>query len=186
MNDTELDRLLDTWEAPAPPASLRKVLRARFPRAERRSFARPLRWALAIAVASVTLAIGMEQSGANPWDFRIVRCLNRLYEDFLDGLAARQASSTVAMIRQSAPKAYVDGELVAPLEYGHAAMMHVEVPGEGTYWIIAYSRAQAGWVESGRIHGNVIEFRAGSKHVRIECNRPIVDSDLPVFTIRRP
>jgi hypothetical protein len=43
-----------------------------------------------------------------------------------------------------------------------------------------------GWVEAGRIHGNVIEFQAGSKQVRIECDRPIVDSDRPVFVMRRP
>ena len=34
-----------------------------------------------------------------------------------------------------------------------------------------------GWVEAGRIHRNVIEFQAGSKQVRIECDKPIVDSD---------
>jgi len=34
-------------------------------------------------------------------------------------------------------------------------------------------------------NGNVIEFRTGGKQVRIECNKPIVDSDRPVFAIRR-
>ena len=117
MNDTELDQLLETWEAPTSPPSLRRNLRARFPRTERRSFARPLRWVLAIAVASATLAIGMEQSGANPWDFQIVRCLNRLYEGFMEGLAARQASNMVNRILQSEPKVYVDGQLVAPSRF---------------------------------------------------------------------
>jgi hypothetical protein len=56
MNDTELDRLLDTWETPEPPPSLREGLRARFPQADRPRFARPLGWVLVIAVASVTLA----------------------------------------------------------------------------------------------------------------------------------
>jgi hypothetical protein len=32
----------------------------------------------------------------------------------------------------------------------------------------------------------VIEFQAGGKQVRIECNQAIVDSDRPVFTMRRP
>ena len=61
MNDTELDRLLDTWEAPAPLPSLREGVRGRFPRAEPRRF-RPLGWMLAIVVASAALAIGTGQS----------------------------------------------------------------------------------------------------------------------------
>jgi len=32
--------------------------------------------------------------------------------------------------------------------------------------------------------GNVIEFRAGGKQVRIECNK-IVDRERPVFALRR-
>src|SRR5208337_4084981 len=88
MNDSELDGLLESWEAPAPPASLREGLRARFPRAERRGFARPLRWALAIAVASATLGIGMEQMGESGWDFRLVQVLNQMYEHVVEGLEA--------------------------------------------------------------------------------------------------
>jgi hypothetical protein len=186
MNDTELDRLLYAWEAPVPPPSLREGLRARFPRPEQRRFARPLRWVLVIAVASATLAIGMEQSGENPWDFRLVRVLNRLYEGAVEGFEAWRATSIVAQIRHSEPKVYVDGQLVAPLEYGPAARMDVQVPGEGVYSIISYPGGLTGWVEAGHIHGSVIEFRAGSKQVRIDCNKPIVDSDRPVFAMRRP
>jgi hypothetical protein len=148
---------------------------------------------LVIAVASVTLAVGMGQSGENPWDIRVVRVLNQLYENSLEGLEAWQATSIVAQVRQSEPKVYVDGQLVAPLKYGHAASMDVQVPGDGVYSIISYPipshRADGGltgWVEAGQIHGNVIEFRAGSKQVRIECNKPIVDSDRPVFAMHRP
>jgi hypothetical protein len=193
MNETELDRLLDSWTAPAPPASLREGLRARFPRAERRRFTRPLRWGLVIATASIMLAIGMGQNLKNPWDFPVVRVLNQLYENFLDGLEAWQSSGIVARVRQSEAKVYVEGQLVAPLKYGPAASMHVQVPGDGVYLITSYPmpRHQAdgrptGWVEAGHIHGNVIEFQAGSKQVRIECNKPIVDSDRPVFTLRQP
>jgi hypothetical protein len=71
--------------------------------------------------------------------------------------------------------------------------MDVQVPGEGVYSIISYPmrshRADGGltgWVEAGRIHGNVIEFQAGGAQVRIECDKPIVDSDRPVFALRRP
>jgi hypothetical protein len=201
MNDTELDQLLDTWETPAPPPTLREGLLARFPRAERRRFARPLGWVLVIAVASVMLAIGMGQSGENLWDFRIDHALNQLYENFLKGLEAWQATSIVAQIQRSEPKVYVDGQLVAPLKYGPGARMDVQVPGDGVYSIVSYTmlshrsdpkfshRADTsltGWVEAGQIHGNLIEFQAGSRRVRIECNKPIVDSDRPVFAIRQP
>jgi hypothetical protein len=193
MNDTELNRLLDTWDAPAPPSSLREGLRARFPRAERRRFGRPLGWVLAITVASVTLAIGMAQSEENPRDFRIVRVLNQLYDHFLEGLEAWRATSIVAQIRQSEPKVYVDGQLVAPLKFGPAARMDVQVPGDGVYSVISYPMPShqadgrlTGWVEAGHIHGNVIEFQAGSRQVRIECDKPIADSDHPVFAMRRP
>jgi hypothetical protein len=193
MNDTELDQLLDTWEPPATPPSLREGLRARFPRAERPRFARPLGWVLVTAVVSVTLAIGMGRSGENPRDFKIVRVVNQLYENFLGGLGAWRASSIVAQIRQSEPKVYVDGQLVAPLKYGPAATMDVQVPGEGVYSITSYPmpshRADGGltgWVEAGSIHGNLIEFQAGGKRVHIECSKPIVDFDRPVFARRRP
>lgn len=138
MNDTELDRLLDVWKAPAPPPSLREGLRERFPRPERRRFSRRLRWVWVIAFASATLAIGMEQSGENFWDYRIVRVLNWLYEGFFEGFEARLATSRVARIRQSEPKVDVEGQLAAPLEYGPAARMDVHVPGDGVYSIISY------------------------------------------------
>jgi hypothetical protein len=70
--------------------------------------------------------------------------------------------------------------------------MNVLVPGEGLYSITSFPVAErradghaTGWVEAGHIHGNVIEFRTGGKQVRIECNKPIVDSDRPVFAMRR-
>jgi hypothetical protein len=193
MNDTELDRLLDTWEAPAPPPSLRAGVQVGFPRAERRRFPRPLGWVLVFVVASAALAIGMEQSELNPWDFQFVRVLNRIYEGFMESFEARRATYIRDQIRQSQPKVYVNGHLVAALQYGPAASMDVQVPGEGVYSIISYPmRSQradggpTGWVEAGRIHGNVIEFHAGSNQVRIECDRSIVDSDRPVFATRRP
>jgi len=120
MNETDLDRLLNTWEAPAPPASLRQGLRMRFPRAERRSFARPLRWAFVLALASAVLAIGIDQSD-NAWDFRLVRVFNRYYELVIEGFEAWRATSIVTQIRQSEPKVYVDGQLVAHWSMAPAA-----------------------------------------------------------------
>jgi hypothetical protein len=186
MNDTELDLMLDTWEAPAPPPSLREDLRARFPEVERRRFPRPLRWVLAIAIASAMLVIGMEQSGESVWGSRLIQHVNHLYAHFMEALEVRRASSIRDQIQQSAPKVYVNGQLAAPLEYGHAATMYVHVPGDGVYSFISYTPGLNGWVEAGRIHGNVVDFRAGSSQVRIECNQPIVDSDRPVFARRLP
>jgi hypothetical protein len=185
MNDTELDRLLDTWEAAPPPRTMREGLRARFPRTERRRLARPVTWVLVLAAASAVLAIGMEQSGGHPRDLQLARVFGRLYEGIIQSVEAWQATSIVARIRQADPKVYVDGQLGPPLEYGHAATLAVRVPGEGVYSIISY-RGLTGWVEAGNIHGSVIEFRVGSRRVRIECNKPIVDSDRPVFARRQP
>ena len=88
-------------------------------------------------------------------------------------------------MRQSDPKVYVDEQLVSPPSYGPAAKINVLVPGEGVYSIISVP-GLAGWVENGRIHGSVIEFKAGNKQVRIECNKPIAQSDLPIFVRHRP
>ena len=64
--------------------------------------------------------------------------------------------------------------------------MEVYVPAEDTYSIISYRGKMRGWTEAGVIHGSVIEFQVERKRVRIECNRPIVDSDRLVFVMRRP
>ena len=186
MNDTELNRLLNTWVAPVPPPSLRQGLRAQFPPPKRRRFARPLRWVLVGTVAMATLAVGMGQTGGKFSDAPLVRAINRLYEDLLGGIEAWRATSLTARVRLADPKVYVDGELAGPLKYGHAATMYLKVPGEGEYFIISYRNGLASWVEAGHIHGSVIEFQAGGKTVRIECNREIVDADLPVFVMRRP
>ena len=82
----------------------------------------------------------------------------------------------MARIRQSDPRVYADGQLLPPLEYGHAATMVVRVPGEGVYSIISYPGGLTGWVEAGHIHGSVIEFKAGSRQIRIEYNKSVVGS----------
>lgn len=189
MNDTELDQLLDTWRAPAPPRSLREGLRARLPQGEKRRL--PWRWVLALAAVSALLALGVAQNAGSSWNYRLVRVwsgLSQWYEDFLVGLETRQASTIVAQIRQSNPQVYVDGQLAPPLEYGPAARMDVQVPGDGVYSIVVYSivSGRGGWAEAGRMHGSVIEFQVGGRQVRIECSRPIVDSERPVFVRRRP
>lgn len=198
MNDNELDRLLDLWEAPPPTRSFRDGLRARFPRTHRPGFARPRRWAVAILLASVAFAVALAggaaiaQSSDNLSD-SFFRTLNHLHRKLLEGWQAGRAESIATRIAESQPKVFVDGRLIAPLEFGPAATMNVQIPGEGVYSVTAYPVARrtadgrpTGWVEAGRMSGNVIEFGAGGKQVRIECNKPIVDSDRPVFAIHRP
>jgi hypothetical protein len=181
MNDTELDLLLDTWEAPLTPASLREGLQTRFPRPERRINFRRLRWGLGLAVASVTLTFAVAQTGNVEW----VRPLSQMIDNLRDTLEAWRTGGLVARIRESEPKVYVDGQLAAPLKFRRAKTMEVEVPGEGVYSIFLYYRKPDGWIEAGRVHGNAIEFQVGSKRVRIECNGAITDSELPVFVRRQ-
>jgi hypothetical protein len=126
-------------------------------------------------------------------DSAIVQFLNHLYENFLEGREVRRVEILVAKIKQSDPKVYVDGRLIGPPEYGLGKTMNVQVPGEGLYStsLFRYTRLRnavgrpTGWIEAGHIHGNVIEFQAGSKEVRIECDQPIADRDGPVFIMRR-
>jgi hypothetical protein len=59
MNDTELDQLLDTWQAPVPSPSLRRTtLSGLPPRPPRRVFGLPLRWVVAAALSAGGFAIG--------------------------------------------------------------------------------------------------------------------------------
>jgi hypothetical protein len=59
MNDTELHELLDTWKAPAAPASLRAGLRSRLAaRKARTSIRVPVRWLAAFSLAAGALAFG--------------------------------------------------------------------------------------------------------------------------------
>ncbi|HKE22352.1 MAG TPA: hypothetical protein VKB88_08175 [Bryobacteraceae bacterium] len=181
MNDDELDRLLDAWEPPPPPVGVRKRLRARLPQAEQRRFTHWRRWALLIAVASATLAISLGQSTDTQWPIQFTR----LYDWLIQNIDIWRAGEIRDRVRLSDPKVYVDEQLVSPPNYGPAAKISVSVPGDGVYSIISVPGI-TGWVENGRIHGSVIEFKAGNKQVRIECNKPIVQSDLPVFVRHQP
>jgi hypothetical protein len=179
MNDKELDQLLDSWEAPPPPRSLREGVRERFPRAERRRIAHPLRWVIVAGVASVALALGMEQTGASPWDFRVGQAFTGVYEHIRHMVDIHHASYTVGIVRNSQPKVYVNGQLAGSLQFKHATRIDVDVPGEGVFSVVLVPGLE-GFTEAGTIHGNVIEFQAGSKQVRIECNSQLVHSERPV------
>jgi hypothetical protein len=59
MNETELDQLLNKWQAPEPAPALRRQLRAAFPAdPRRRLFGVPVRWIVAFAASAGAVAIG--------------------------------------------------------------------------------------------------------------------------------
>ena len=183
MNDTELDRLLDTWKAPAVPATVRNGLRERLPRTERLRFGRPLRWALAIAIASATLAIGTEQTGGNPVGF-VLDKLRGWYDAWVFGGESFHAAEVRNQIRASNPQVYVDGQLDGPITYKGGATMWVDIPGDGAYGISVLFLK--GWDVAGWVHGNAVEVRAGGHQVRIVCDKSLTDYQLPVYVRRAP
>ena len=179
MNDIELDELLNAWEAPPVPRSLREGLRARFRRRAPRSFAAPLRWGLATALAMTVLVIGLQQIRADVEDMPAVGLVSRLYHNVVLTFQIWQVRSVITQIRNSNPKVYVDGQLAGPLRYGHAATMEEDVPGAGVYVITPF-RGLKGWAIAGEIHGNAIEFQVEGKQVRIECQSPLPNTGLSI------
>ena len=185
MNDIELDRLLDAWETPAPSPALRVSLRDQFPRRTFRSFGRPLRWVLAIAVASTTLAIATEQTNGNALRFFLAHI-----EEFLlrlrFNLELRQSHAILLRIRDSNPKVFVDGQPAPPPEV-NGRYLSVHVRGDGIYWVMpAHAPELRGWIWNGSVHENVLEFEAGARHVRIECDRPVFNSEHGTYTLHLP
>ncbi len=148
-----------------------------------------------IAAASTTLAIGLGQVSENQWASQLDRMheeliqwayqIHRLHADLIQSLEAWWTAGLAARVREADPKVYVNGELTAPPGYGPAATINVRVPGQGVYSITSFP-GLAGWTEAGHIHSSVIEFMAGGSQVRIECTRPIVNSDVPVFVRHQP
>lgn len=91
MNDTELDDMLNTWKAPAAPASMRAKLQSRFPAKPPLRFlgVRP-RWILAFAAATGALALGASLvedgtlgSDSGPWDTGTYVRRTRIVHPFL-------------------------------------------------------------------------------------------------------
>jgi hypothetical protein len=183
MTDVELDRLLDGWQAPVPPPSLRVGLRDRFPRAERRRFPHPLRWVLVAAVFA-TLAVGMQQSSSAP--FYIFERLRELVSPFFDGLRFYRLSEVLVRVRDSNPQVFVDGvPAPQPLRImgSHIA---IEIPGDGIYQVMLVAPASIeGLTQTGHVRGNVLDFQAGGRHVRIVCNQPVTDRDNPIYVRRQ-
>lgn len=184
MNDIELDRLLDSWRAPEPPAGLRSGLRARFPRAERRRIGRPLRWVAAVAVASVVLAVGMAQTASDLAPYDILSVVRGWYDAFRFGFEAHRYGALAIQIRDSHPRVTIDGQ-PAVLEYREGMVFQLDVPGDGAYLVTAGDFGEKGWTRAGRIDGSALRFDAGAHHVIVECGEPLMISDAPVFVRRR-
>lgn len=194
MNDNELDRLLNIWEAPAPPSSMRDRLRARFPRSERFRFAHPLRWGLVTVLASAALTIAIAQTGEGHGDF-VMHMVNHVYGIVVYTVDQHRSPSIRNAIRQSEPRVYVDGQMADPLEYRGGATLVVHAPGERGVYMVSFVRFSdrfyqnahsPHWVEAGSVHDNVVEFQMDGKQFRIECNRQIIDGEHPVLAVHLP
>jgi hypothetical protein len=184
MNDTELDPILDHWQAPAPPRGMREKLRARFPRAQRSVVRRPWRWLAATAVALVALTVAMGQSGSSPAGSRIAQAFMEFWDHIMDGIQAHRVAALVAQIRDSDPQVSVDGKPAPPLVYRHSMVFDVQTP-DGAYAIVFFAKPLSGWTRAGQIKETYIEFEAGAHHVVITCNRRLLMSDAPVMVRRR-
>lgn len=179
MNDFELDQLLESWETPIPSPSLRRGLRGRFPRTEKR-FIRPLSWMLAVAAISISLVFALGQETGNAAASSLFGTIFEWYENIQRGFELQRASDIRNAIRQSNPQAYVDGLPIGPLEFGNAATMNLLVPGNGLVSITVVSGLK-GWLQAGHVRATQLEFRLGPHRVQIECSRSVTDSDRPVF-----
>lgn len=187
MNDTELDRLLDAWEAPAPTQSLREGLKARLPQPKRRTLPVRLRWGLVTLFASAALTVAIAQTGDSHADF-VMHAVHHVYAGLTLMVESHRAAFLRSAIRQSNPKIYIDGRPAAPLEYRGGSTLAVHIPGEGVYFVMLFRQMDllssfqgfSGYKLAGSFHGHIIEFEAGGKQVRIECGSSI-DENMPVF-----
>jgi hypothetical protein len=168
MTDNELDQLLNRWRAPAASSGLRERVLERFPQCERRSFWRPLRWALPIAAALCMIALGTAQSG-HPLE-NLANGVQGLIAGVHQFVGSHWAAHVLSAVRNSHPKVYVDGQLLSETEYGgRGATMWVQVPGEGKYVIALHSALMGGLaLPAGRFRGRDLEFHAGGRVVRME------------------
>jgi hypothetical protein len=184
MNDNELDEALNKWRTPAPSNALRARVLEQFPRRERRSFARPLRWGLAMAAAMCLLAIGGAQSGGGLGN--LGDGLMRLHNDAFNFVGDLWVGHVMTAFRNSNPKIYVDGELRADAEFGGSGIgLWLRVPEDGKYFIGMRRTAFEGPVppRSGRFDGRTLEFQSGARAVRIEAAETFGFERLPVYVL---
>jgi hypothetical protein len=172
MTENELDQLLNKWRTPDPSSSLRVRVMAGVPERERRGWGRPLRWGLAIAVASGMLAVGM-QGGGSAID-NLADGIHSLHNSMFFWLDQHWTAHVFSAFRGSNLKVYVDGQLVPEAECGgEGAMMWVQLPGEAKYEVALRPPETRPAVSAGRFHGHNLEFQAGGRSVRVEADRSV-------------
>ena len=186
MTENELDQMLNRWRVPAASSGLRERVLERFPRRERRSFWRPLRWALPIAAALCMIALGTAQSG-HPLE-NLANGVQGLIAGLEQFFGSHWAGHILSAVRNSHPKVYVDGQLLSETEYGgRGATMWVQVPGEAKYVIALHPALIGGFaVPAGRFRGRDLEFQAGGRVVRMEWGPTLgFGAERPVYIMDR-
>jgi hypothetical protein len=193
MNDQELDRLLDTWQAPTPRPELRErisaeTVRERYTASEVVCTAPSrsrLRWLMAVGVAFAALTVAMGQGGDSSAGSRVAQALNAFWEHLEDAFQAHRVAALCSQIRESDTQVFVDGKPAPALVFRHSAVFDVQVPGDGVYSLTFSWKPLSGWTRTGQIKETYIEFEAGAHHVVITCNRRLLMSDSPVLVRRR-
>jgi hypothetical protein len=174
MNDTELDKILDTWQAPEAPRTLRHGVQAAFPKQPARRFGRPLRWVLAIGLASGVLALGMQApADGGSWGFSLQGFHTHL-QMFFDNVHRALGIQDVR-VRLVNPKVEVNGKVVMELESALTAqLVRLPVPGQGRYALSLYPIE--GWQPIATAAGRdtVIDFDDGGAHVKISQDSPFI------------
>jgi hypothetical protein len=176
MNDDELDQVLNRWKTPGPSRGLRARVLAGFPRRERLSidrplrWGRPMRWAAAMVALVCMLAIGAAQSGGGTLE-NLGDGISRLHNSAMNWIGDMWVGHIVLAFRNSNPSIYVDGELRSDVEFGGSGVgVWVRIPGDGKYLVGLRRTAFEGTVppRAGRFDGHVLEFQAAGRTVRIE------------------
>jgi hypothetical protein len=167
MTDHELDQMLNQWKAPAPPAGLRARVLSRFPRVERMSFRRPLRWGLGLAAATCVIALGMGQTGHFSLE-NVANGVMKVHNDAFHWVDRMWWDHITAHYFDSHPAVYVDGEARSDVRFhGRSGGMWVEIPGETRYaFIIGYGGHKV--EAAGKFDGHVLEFHAGGHLIHVE------------------
>jgi hypothetical protein len=194
MNDSELDRVLNTWQAPAPRPALRERVRAATVRERGIRFTRTLsnapirsrlRWLVAAGVVFAALTVAMGQSGDSSVGSRIAQALSEFWGNLTDAFQAHRVTALSNQIRESDLHVFIDGKPASALTFRHSTVFDLPVPGDGVYSITFWPKALSGWTRTGQIKETYIEFEAGTHHVVITCNRRLLISDSPVLVRRR-
>ena len=173
MNDSELEEVLNRWKAPAPPRDLRARVLASYPRRERPSLGRLLRWGFGDGGGAGVLRVGSAGRRRSAGESR-GRDLSPAHRHGQLGRRRSGSDTSRTHFCNSHPKVYVDGELRSRRGSGRlgSGVCGCELPAEGKYLIGLRRTAFEGPVppRAGRFDGHALEFQAGGRTVRIESN----------------